>query len=113
MCVPIFLQGKYRLAAGSTLWLFHDATTATNQERTTFKIDAEEMLRLFRRYYLEAGVSPDWVRQALGKLAGVRNYFQSALGLVIAKSGIIADLIDDVSERSEVEGQTSKPGAAG
>ena len=35
MCVPIYLQGKYRYAARSSVWLFHEATESVTQNGST------------------------------------------------------------------------------
>jgi hypothetical protein len=55
MCIPIFLEGHGRLAARASLWIFHEAAQwQTNDEKRT---DMAETWRLFRKYYLPAGVS--------------------------------------------------------
>src|SRR5262245_41536266 len=60
MCIPIFLQGEDRLAARASVWIFHEVAQrqANGQQRT----DMAETWRLFRKYYLPAGGSMNWLK---------------------------------------------------
>ena len=46
MCIPIFLQGKDRLAARASIWLFHEA--AQRDANGVLRTDTAETWRLFR-----------------------------------------------------------------
>jgi ATP-dependent protease ClpP protease subunit len=102
MCVPIYLQGEYRLAGGASLWGFHDAAWMLNQDGSKAVLSEKETLRLYQKYYLKAGVQADWIIEVLNKTAGGRTYYQSGLALVQARSGIITGLIEDVMDRPEI-----------
>jgi hypothetical protein len=60
MRIPIFLQGEDRLAARASLWIFHEA--AQRQANGERRIDKAETWRLFRKYYVPAGVSVSWLK---------------------------------------------------
>jgi hypothetical protein len=84
MCIPIFLQGDDRLAARASHWIFHEAAKpgANGKERT------DMTLCLFRRYYVPAGVSMDWLKSIVPIIQHA-NLLQTGSDLVSAKTGII------------------------
>jgi hypothetical protein len=84
MCIPIFLQGDDRLAARASLWIFHEAAKpgANGKERT------DMTLCLFRRYYVPAGVSMDWLKSIMPIIKHA-NLSQTGGDLISAKTGII------------------------
>jgi hypothetical protein len=86
MCIPIFLQGDDRLAARASLWIFHEAVQrqANGQQRT----DMAETWRLFRKYYLPAGVSMNWLKSIV-PLIKEANLWQTGGDLISAKTGLI------------------------
>src|SRR5262245_13623116 len=81
MCIPIFLRGDDRLAARTSLWLFHEAAKqgADGKERM------EETLRLFHKYYVPAGVCPDWIRRIV-PIVKRADLWESGDDLVSAKT---------------------------
>ena len=86
MCIPIYLQGNDRFAARASIWVFHEA--ADREADGTERIDVEETLRLFRRYYLPAGVSTEWIRKLLPVIKEA-NFWQTGGDLISGKTGII------------------------
>ena len=84
MCIPIFLQGDDRLAARASHWIFHEAAKpgANGKERT------DMTLCLFRRYYVPAGVSIDWLKSIVPIIQHA-NLSQTGGDLISAKTGII------------------------
>ncbi len=86
MCVPIFLQGKHRAAAASSIWMFHDV--ARNAQSGKVEIDREETVRLFRRYYLSVGVPANWLKKVLIE-TNKADLWQTGQDLITDKTGII------------------------
>jgi Clp protease len=96
MCIPIFLQGEDRLAARASLWIFHEAAQrqANGQQGT----DMAETWRLFRKYYLPAGVSMNWLK-GIAPMINEANLWQTGGDLISAKAGIIMHTLGDRTER--------------
>jgi len=103
MCVPIYLQGTERHGAASSLWLFHDAIKASGEDGAQTVADEDETLRLFRRYFVEAGVRVGWINHVLRKIAHGCNFWQTGRDLVAATAGVITGELGDVTERPELE----------
>ena len=85
MCIPIFLQGDDRFAAqGASNWIFHEATRpgANGKERTDIT------WCLFRKCYVPAGVSMDWLKSIVPIIQHA-NLLQTGSDLISAKTGII------------------------
>jgi ATP-dependent protease ClpP protease subunit len=97
MCVPIFLQGEDRLAARATIWIFHEAAQrqADGQPRT----DMAETWRLFRKYYVPAGVSMHWLK-SIAPMIKEADLWQTGGDLISTKSGIILHPLGDRTERA-------------
>jgi len=94
MCVPIFLQGDDRLAARTSLWIFHEVARrgADRKERM------EVTLRLLDRYYVPAGVSVHWIKSIV-PIIGRAELWQSGHDLVGAEAGIVTSPLETWSER--------------
>ncbi len=97
MCVPIYLQGKNRFAARSSLWLFHDAAKQSKMGRLT--LDREETVRIYQRYFVPAGVSVKWLNAVL-KATKQSNLWQTGQDLVTANTGIVTQIIGNQQERN-------------
>src|SRR5260370_42408000 len=84
MCIPIFLQGDDRLAARASNWIFHEATRpgANGKERTDIT------WCLFRKYYVPAGVSMDWLKSIVPIIQHA-NLSQTGSYLISSKTGMI------------------------
>jgi hypothetical protein len=96
MCVPIYLQGADRFAARASLWVFHEA--AKRDANGTERMDTEETLRLFRRYYLPAGVSAEWLKKIQPMIKNA-NLWQAGGDLISNNTGIIGYPLEDRTER--------------
>jgi hypothetical protein len=84
MCIPVFLQGDARLAARTSRWIFNEAAKrdANGKERM------KETLHLFQKYYVPAGVSPDWIERIVPIIKRA-ELWQSGSDLISAKTGIV------------------------
>jgi ATP-dependent protease ClpP protease subunit len=100
MCIPIFLQGEERVAARDSAWGFHEA--AVRLQNGKERVNQEETLRLFRRYYVQAGVSTQWLGSILPEIHN-SNLWRTGQDLSTAKSGIITFLLNDREARSGLE----------
>lgn len=103
MCVPIFLQGQQRIAARTSAWMFHEAASPAGNGRVS--INREETLRIFRRYFIPAGVSPDWLKDVANSIAQ-SNVWQTGQDLIESKSGIITHAINNQQPRPAVAPKT-------
>lgn len=97
MCVPIYLQGQERFAAASSLWLFHDA--AKLDKKGDVIIDREETLRIYRRYFVPAGVSVAWLNNILGMI-NQSDFWQTGQDLVRENTGIVTQIIGNQQARN-------------
>jgi hypothetical protein len=96
MCIPIFLQGKDRIAAGSSVWVFHDATKNGADGRPQY--DRQETVRLYQRYFVEAGVSAGWLNRMLAEMRGA-DLWQTGKELIDSQSGIITRQLSNKTPR--------------
>jgi hypothetical protein len=97
MCVPIYLQGHERHAARSSIWLFHEASK--RQRNGAALLDREETLRLFRRYFVPAGVSIDWLNAVLRSIERA-ELWQTGQELIRGRTGIITHAIENRQART-------------
>ncbi len=88
MCVPIFLTGHKRIAAGASLWLFHDISgpAKNDRSRTIFKPWKTE--KMFRDYFIPAGVPEAWVRGLRMQIKG-SDYWITGGELFASNANII------------------------
>jgi hypothetical protein len=96
MCIPIFLQGEDRLAARASIWLFHE--TAQRRANGVLRTDTAETWRLFRKYYVPAGVSMHWLK-SIAPMIKEPDLWQTGGDLISAKSGIILHPLGDPTVR--------------
>jgi len=96
MCIPIFLQGKDRLAARASIWLFHEA--AQRDANGVLRTDTAETWRLFRKYYAPAGVPARWLK-SIAPMIEEADLWQTGGDLISAKSGIILHPLGDRTVR--------------
>jgi hypothetical protein len=98
-CVPVFLTGKRRSAALASTWLFHEVGVTAQEGGSRFKtVDRARSDRLFRDYYLAAGVSEAWLER-LYIVIPHSNYWQTGQNLWDDKSGIITHPMDNLVPR--------------
>lgn len=93
MCVPVYLQGEKRTAAGNAYFMFHevsfrdffdDKPSAVPASATTAATD-----ELFKRYFTPAGVPETWIRQMRAQMAGGNDVWRTADELKAEGSGIV------------------------
>ena len=99
MCVPIYLQGEERFAAPVSIWLFHEAAEAG--KNGTVRTDPKETLRLFKQYFVPAGVSLEWLNSILPSIRQA-NLWMTGEDLITHHTGIITDPLDSRTVRAEV-----------
>jgi hypothetical protein len=110
MCILIFLQGHGRRAARANLWIFHEARPVADKRRQANRHGGE--WRLFRKYYLPAGVSMNWLKRIA--LMIKEALWQTGGDLISAKTGIIMYMYA-LSDRTErvVAAQTASRDKSG
>jgi hypothetical protein len=107
MCIPVFLQGQDRFAALASLWIFHEA--AKKEANGAEQTDAEETARLFRRYYLPAGVSTEWLKSIVPVIRKA-NLWQTGGDLISAKTGVIMYPIENRTTRVATGANSAESG---
>ncbi len=92
MCVPIYLQGENRMAAGSSRWLFHEPRAfdfVTDEVIPSSRGETEAMTQRFlQRYFPGAGVPEPWLAMTREKMRG-RDYWRSGDQLISENANII------------------------
>jgi ATP-dependent protease ClpP protease subunit len=95
MCVPIFLQGERRIAARSSLFMFHepmtyDAVTDEVVKRPAFErnYDTEQF---YRRYLANSPMSPEWGERLKDEWRG-KEIWKTGEELVEEGSNIVTEL---------------------
>ena len=95
MCVPLFLQGRKRIAGKSSRWMFHEPYFADGfSGQKTKKPDFEEEYtarKFFRRYFTNSEMDAAW-RAKLEKDWKGKEVWKTGQQLVEEKSNIITDL---------------------
>lgn len=99
-CVPVFLTGKRRHAALASTWLFHEVSAWAQEGSSRYKtVDRAVSDRVFRDYFLAAGVSEQWLKR-LYIVIPHANYWQTGQNLWEDKSGIITYPLDNLVPRN-------------
>lgn len=108
MCVFIYLQGQRRVAALSSLWLFHEVS---HHDPNTYKItrlDRPAFERLVEKYYGAAGVSAAWTER-MKPLTVASDYWQTGADLIRDSSGIVHVALGNQRERLIADRTPAKP----
>jgi len=96
MCVPIYLQGERRLAAGSSRWLFHEPRSfdiVTDEVILTNAAETEAVTQRFlQRYFVGHDIPDAWLKNTREQMRG-RDYWRTGDQLVSERSGIIQRLL--------------------
>lgn len=98
MCVFIYLQGQRRVAALSSLWLFHEVSHHDPRTREITRLDRPAWERLVNLYFGPAGVSQDWTER-MKPLTVQSDYWQTGADLINEKSGIFHVSLGNQRER--------------
>jgi hypothetical protein len=98
-CVPVFLTGKRRFGALTSTWLFHEVGTwAYAGQHRYHTVDRALSDRVFRDYFLSAGVSEAWLTR-LYIVIPHADYWQTGQSLWDDKSGVITHPLDNLVPR--------------
>ncbi len=98
MCVFIYLQGERRVAALSSLWLFHEVSHHDPVTKQITRLDRPGWERLVNAYFGPAGVSPEWTEKM--KPHTVKSdYWQTGSDLLNDRSGIFHVALGNQRER--------------
>lgn len=98
MCVFIYLQGEHRVAALSSLWLFHEISLHDPHTRQITRLDRPAWERLVNTYFGPAGVSPEWTER-MKPLTVKSDYWQTGADLANDRSGIFHAALGNQRER--------------
>lgn len=91
MCVPIFLTGNRRIAAGASIWLFHDITDRDKNDKSRRVLKPWMTDTMFRNYYIPAGVSKPWIDDIKMKIKG-SDYWMTGREVHSSEANIITSL---------------------
>ena len=106
MCVFIYVQGQKRFAAPSSMWLFHEVSRADKQTRKIYELDRPQWEMLIDRYWIPAGVNPEWIK-TMKEHTFEKDYYQSGQNLLQNDSGIVhRPLSDELRRRVVPRGPT-------
>jgi len=91
MCVPIFLTGNSRIAAGASIWLFHDIAGRDKNDKSRRILKPWKTDKMFRNYYIPAGVSKPWIDDIKIKIKG-SDYWMTGKEVYSSHANIITRL---------------------
>jgi hypothetical protein len=101
-CVAVFLAGSRRIGALASLWFFHPARRPSTKEgaRGGVLLLPEVTDNFITRYFVPAGVSPDWIQFMRRTIRDV-DLWQTGRDLWEAKSGILTEPMSNLEPREE------------
>lgn len=108
MCVFIYLQGERRVAALSSLWLFHEVSHHDPDTKQITRLDRPAWERLVGLYFAPAGVSMEWTER-MKPMTIKSDYWQTGADLFNDKSGIFHVALSNQRERLIAERTPAKP----
>ena len=108
MCVPIYLQGRKRIAALTSSWLFHEVSKSDNTTKKVVALDRERFERLVNTYFLPAGVSSAWVAK-MKPLTLRSDYWQTGADLANDNAGIFHEALGNRTPRYVEDGKPPAP----
>ncbi len=95
MCVPIYLQGRMRVAAPTSRWLFHDATAVDIYSGAEIVMYSHERalanLEFFNRYIEQSDINPKW-RDDLRAQMSIGDVWKTGQELKDERSNIVTIL---------------------
>lgn len=106
MCVFIYMQGKKRVAALTSSWLFHEASK--KEDDRVVSLDRGKWERLMDKYFVPEGVSPEWIA-AMKPLTHRTDLWQTGADLVNGGSGIIHEALGNQKGRIVHDGKPAGP----
>jgi ATP-dependent protease ClpP protease subunit len=94
MCVPVYVQGRDRIAAADAEFMFHEVNF-----RDFFSKEADSSVpaasigsetdRFFDKYFEATGVSQAWIRKVRADVAGGHEVWKTGRELVDENSGVV------------------------
>lgn len=108
MCVFIYLQGERRVAALSSLWLFHEVSHHDPVTKQITRLDRAGWERLVSTYFGPAGVSPEWTEKMKPHTVN-SDYWQTGSDLLNDKSGIFHVALGNQRDRLIAQPNAPKP----
>jgi len=109
MCVFIYLQGEHRVAALSSLWLFHEVSHHDPNTKQITRLDRPAWERLVSLYFGPAGVSAEWTER-MKPMTVKSDFWQTGADLMNDKSGIFHAALGNQRERLIVERDPTREG---
>ena len=95
MCVPIYLHGDERIAAGNSRWMFHEPRSVdffTDKKVAEPEFERKAMVNRFvDRYFVRSPIDQIWLRKLLLKWQG-KDVWYTGQQLADQKAGIISRL---------------------
>ncbi|MDX2309672.1 MAG: ATP-dependent Clp protease proteolytic subunit [Hyphomicrobium sp.] len=96
MCVPVYLQGQKRTASETSQFMFHEVRFREFHSDETIDVPdsatGKATDRLFRKYFLTAGVPAAWIRSVRAEMTGGVDVWKTGRELVDEKAGIVQDV---------------------
>jgi hypothetical protein len=101
MCVFIYVQGQKRFAAPASIWLFHEVSRTDKHTHKIYELDREQWERLIAKYWIPAGVNPNWIAE-MKQHTFQTDYYQTGQDLLDHDSGIVHKALSDEHKRKVV-----------
>ena len=96
MCVPVYLQGRKRLAAPGARFMFHEVRFSEFYSDETVKVPTSAIAKatdnLFERYFVPAGVPERWIIAVRSEMTGGHDIWKTAQQLVDENAHIVETL---------------------
>jgi ATP-dependent protease ClpP protease subunit len=108
MCVFIYVQGQKRYAAPASIWLFHEVSRTDKHTKKIYELDREQWERLIDKYWVPAGVSPEWIAD-MKQHTFQTDYYQTGQDLIAHNSGIVHKALSDERKRKVFPRDNAKP----
>lgn len=93
MCVPVYLQGRTRIAAPNARFMFHEVSfqDAVSREELDVPdwVTGSETGRFFQRFFKPAGVPDAWIRSVIGQVSGGHEVWKTGQELVNENAQIV------------------------
>lgn len=95
MCVPIFLQGQFRIAAAGSRFMFHEPKRFYDDgtEARGFSFEREALTRrFFEKYFVNSPIDPAWLKALEQQWVG-KDVFKTGRELVDERANIVTGLV--------------------
>lgn len=93
MCVPVYLQGDLRRASANARFMFHEVSfresLSDEKVSVTERAIGSETDRFFARYFVPAGVPPDWIANVRAAMTGGYDVWKTGEQLLQEQANIV------------------------